>query len=248
MTNPQFHSNTPHRAFAAMISLLFLAAASTGQAREARDLRIDNPDAYWRDGRFVNLVPSIHVPQVHGSGDSTVVQVWMRLPDDAGIVVRFRPGDGKTMLVLPEGTPVDRVEYRAAISESRSRARPTDASGLYTVLAVLRDHVGVSQQGLADINDDDPFVEVCCANAPVHLEIGAEDTEQRFVYPGGVAPGLCRGIWRLHSRWRGYPVTGSDPAVPRTRSGTTSGLPQVARFTGGKRTCLPDSGAQWSSP
>lgn len=293
--------------------LLMLAAlvASSLDAQGLETLGIEAPHDHWRDGGFQSLVPSIHVPTVHGTRD--VVQVWLRLPDGARIDARSRSnGDGR-VLVLPSGSRVDRVQYRvtdsklhwgerqyiaarvedpaeqlevtdvrgivergenerqfrilrresgkprspltgwawssgdepareqvgrsleehlasarrpvgrpplepeaieailnrtdcaschrlaaegepANIGQARARVRDTDASGLYTVVAVLQDHVDVSNHRLADVNHDDPFVEVRCGERPAHLEMDIEDREQRFVCPDGATPVAHRDV------------------------------------------------------
>jgi hypothetical protein len=289
---------------------MFDVRNARAQAVEA--LSIESPHDHWRQGGFVGLVPSIHVPRVHGTRD--VLQVWLSLPDGGRIDARDRSeADGGHVLVLPAGSRVDRVEYRvtdsklhwgeqqymaariedpneqleitdvrgiveqgesgqqfrilrresgkpqapligwawnsgdesarkqvrrsleehlasarrpvgrpplehqaieailartdcagchvpaiegepADIEQARARVRDTDASGLYTVMAVLQDHVDVSNHRLLDVNHDDPFVEVRCGDRPARLEMDIADREQRFVCPDGGAPLAHRNV------------------------------------------------------
>jgi hypothetical protein len=72
----------------AIAVLLSTALAMAGEERreDVSNLRIDDPETFWRDGYFP-LVPAIHPPTTHDRED--LIQVWLKLPPGGKIGVRW---------------------------------------------------------------------------------------------------------------------------------------------------------------
>jgi hypothetical protein len=66
--------------------------------------------------------------------------------------------------------------------------RPTDATGLYSLLAVMRNEAPVEVHRPRDMNADDPFISVVCpGNQPATLDRESNGA-RRFTCPGGAVP------------------------------------------------------------
>jgi hypothetical protein len=79
-----------------------------------------------------------------------------------------------------ERAPLTRVDVRAP-------RRATDGSGLFELLAVLRDDAPVEANRPRDMNVGLPFVEVRCGAARAELQ-ARPDGARRFACPGGAVP------------------------------------------------------------
>lgn len=71
-------------------------------------MTIEHPETHWVEG-YIPLIPSIHPPTTHDRGD--LIQVWLRIPEDGEIDVRWLPDQERHTLIYPDGTVADRVEY-----------------------------------------------------------------------------------------------------------------------------------------
>ncbi|MCF7984578.1 MAG: hypothetical protein K9L70_09260 [Thiohalocapsa sp.] len=111
-----------------MPALLTAAMAAAGP-EAVRTPRIEQPVGYWQDNGFAGMVPSIHLPTTHSRDD--LIQVWLKLPEGAGVDARPRPDGEGWQLVLPPGTRADRAEYYRVAGP-----RP-DAAALYLDSSML---------------------------------------------------------------------------------------------------------------
>src|SRR5262249_8092262 len=70
-------------------------------------IEVTDPARFWIVSGFVEMVAPIRPPTSRDAQDRS--EIWLQLPDDAPLTVEPR-GDGRTLLRLPAGAAVDRVE------------------------------------------------------------------------------------------------------------------------------------------
>lgn len=99
---------SPRRHLARLPCLaLVFTLSCVAVADEVRHLQISDPTSHW--STYIPLVPAIHPPTTHDHED--LIQVWLRLPAEGQIDVRWLPQQQRYTLVYPPGTVADRVEY-----------------------------------------------------------------------------------------------------------------------------------------
>lgn len=84
-------------------------AGAEGADNAMTTARIDRPLGYWARAGYAAMVPSIHLPTTHNRDD--LIQVWLKVPENAAIDARRAADEDRWQLVLPPGTAADRVEY-----------------------------------------------------------------------------------------------------------------------------------------
>ena len=73
-----------------------------------RRAEIPNDTDYWRREHFAEMVLPIHLPTNRARTD--LIRVWLKIPNDRQISVRWIGSQSRYSLVYPAGTVADRVE------------------------------------------------------------------------------------------------------------------------------------------
>lgn len=93
-----------------LAAVLQSAAASALHAEDMQihPVQIPNELDYWRDAGFVDMVGPVRLPTDKTIGEH--IAVWLRIPKDAKIAVRWLPGQMRYTIKFPPGTVADRVD------------------------------------------------------------------------------------------------------------------------------------------
>lgn len=98
---------------AGCVSLAALLLSTSSSAFGAQNIhihpvQIPNTPDYWRDAGFVDMVGPVRLPTDNSVGEH--IAVWLRIPNDEKITVRWLPGQRRYTLKFPTGTIADRVD------------------------------------------------------------------------------------------------------------------------------------------
>lgn len=144
-----------------LLPVFLLTSAGSARGADVRELRIDDPAGFW--GRnYVELVPSIRLPTSHDGDD--LIRVWVQLPEERAVDVRYLPEQARHVLVFPPGTRSDRVEYLEVegpagepvqtVIDVRGTTIESDGSQRFHILRPLGDQVHAPLLGWSWPRDD----------------------------------------------------------------------------------------------
>ena len=97
-----------HRLGLAVLLGSVCASALAAQDIQLHAVQIPNDPGYWRDAGFVDMVGPMRLPTDKSIGEH--IAVWVRLPKDGKITVRWLPDQKRYTIKFPPGTVADRVD------------------------------------------------------------------------------------------------------------------------------------------